>query len=288
MIRPLGLGAAVVLLACDAAACIRAPVPFAVKEILPRPEQGPLRLNDEITIVFTAPIDPSSVCAQSVGFWGADAVPVEGPLEVGEDRVTFVPRPVELADWSDGGYRAGQTVDLALAAFPERTGVLSVDGAPLDAPFRARFHVVDSHATSPVAGAPPAFRDVAVGAGPVLTNRSALVAKGGDRVRVRPDGTIRLDFSEPLDPRSVTPDTIRLSFSNPGHARVPCELVLEQGRRTASVRVRPQGGFALDAPLVLDLGAPGPTDLVGTPFEGTVLLQVEPDASGPAVAGAAE
>ncbi len=275
----------VLLLAADVSGCAREPAAFAVKEVIPRPEQGALRLNDELTIVFTAPVDPSSVGPQSLRVWSADGAPIEGSFEVGDDRVTFVPRPVSAPDWSDGGWRPGQRVDVSLSAYPDRTGVMSTDGMPLDRPLRLRFSVLDPRGAP--AASPPPFRDVAIGAGPALVNRALLVADGGDRVRVRPDGRIRLAFSEPLDPRTVTSDTIRVRFDNPQHANVPCELTLVQSRRSAEVFVRPRDGFPTDSPLILDLGAPGPTDLVGTPFEGTVLLRVDGDPAAAECAGGA-
>src|SRR5688572_2565935 len=73
-----------VLVCCLAASCgpeIAAPSVMEVTDLDPKTDQ-PLLLNDEIRVLFTHALDPSSVTRQSVRLVGGDGQPVEGSWRV--------------------------------------------------------------------------------------------------------------------------------------------------------------------------------------------------------------
>ncbi len=231
---------------------------FRVVEVIPTAEAGVLRRNEPVTILFNAEIDPSSVTPRSVRVLLDDGRPAEGRLEPDGARVVFVPDAVRDASLVDGGYRDAREVSVRIAGFPSRGGVLSAGGQPLATPFDQRYRV------APLGDGDArflAFVDVAPGPPYRIGPDSAAFVVG-------PDDALAIEFSEPLFPPSVTPETIRLSYDNPDHDPVPTVLELASEPTRARVLVRPVGGFQLGTDYVLQLATPGVRDLVGTPFDG--------------------
>lgn len=272
--------AALAATALLAVACSRAADDFRLVEVIPAPGGAPLRLNEELTLVFSADVDPSSVSDASVAVLKGDGAPARGLLSVAGARVTFAPEPVRSAALDDGGFGPGGSARVSLMGFPARSAVRSARGTPLAGAYRADFRVTD-----PRAAGGPKFVDRDPGPPRVLA-RGAL-DPGGGAASVRPGGWVQLTFSEPLLPGSVQAATIRLYYDNPDRTPVEAELFLDQSLRGARVYVRPRGGFERGTHYLLDCGAPGVVDLAGEELAEDLTLCLRAEDAGPAIAGAA-
>lgn len=251
-----------IVLILGGVACTRQPEPFRVVSIAPDPQAGALRLNQPIVVRFSRPVDPSSAHAASVVVRDDSGAPARGNVRVGVDTVTFVPKPPKDASFTDAGLRPGTSIEVALAGFPARDGVLSSDGDPIAQAFRARYQVVVP--TGEGSGF-DAFVDPSPSSVPRLKNGERL---RGVAATVAPGGTLWLEFSEPLAPRTVTAAAFDLRFENAERERVPFAIEFHQRGSAAAVAVRPLAEFRRDTRYVL-IASPSTRlcDLVGNPID---------------------
>ncbi len=182
------------------AGCHRpAPPAFEVMHTSPALDagSGPLLLNDAITVYFSAPVAALSVTSDSVHVVDARGNQVPGQLRVGENWVTFAPRPPLSAELVDGSFQPGEGYELRLAGYPRPDAVRAADGRRLSVghvwPFRAAS--VDHRE----AGLPAPLRPLAADLPLVLRAAEAPQALPIDAA------VMRLHFSLPLLPTSVTP-----------------------------------------------------------------------------------
>lgn len=266
-----------------APACPRVSEDLSLLEVLPDPRAGPLQLNAQLTLVFDAKVDPSSVTDAAVRLRLGDGRQARGTFSVRGNRVIFTPAAVLTPALDGGGYGGGGDLLLELPGFPSRTGVLSAAGRALAGTHRSRFRIVDPTVEAPRAAL---FQDPRPGAGPALVNQ--LKVPGAEFALVRPGGVIRLRFSEPLDPASVHSRRLRLLYDNPDRDPVDTEIRLLENRMEAVVELRPTDGFRLDDTLyILVLGDPGVTDLVGSGYDPAAIqeVRIRVSASGEALLG---
>lgn len=261
--------------------CERDPDRFRLLEVIPAAASGALMLNKPLTLVFSENVDPSSVSSDALGLRLAAGRPGRGRVVVSGARVEFHPEPVKSVALDDGGYGRGGRVTLDLRGFPSRSGILSVRGEPLAGSVRIALPVVEVDGA-----ATRLFLDLDGGASPRLLNR--LKPVGEEFARVQPMGKLRLIFSEPLHPASVTAQTVRLLFDNPDRNPVKVALDFQQEEFRAVVDLRPEGGFLHDdARYLLVLGGEGVRDLAGHGYDPASLqeLRIRVDPEGEAVLG---
>ncbi|QDV08362.1 hypothetical protein Poly30_39000 [Planctomycetes bacterium Poly30] len=184
-------------------------------DVLPRRASGsslePIRLNDDLRLVFSEALDPSTVTSDSVQLWNkATGRRAVGRWLIEGRELIFQPRGPLRADLRDGGFEPGAEYVLMLGGFPELSGPRSFERRGLRYPIRHEFQVVaPGSATSSAAG------DGADGA-PMLRDASPDQAA---RVELRPgdDGKsggrplpwnqpLILACAEPLDPRWFRPE----------------------------------------------------------------------------------
>lgn len=251
-----------IVLILGGVACARQPEPFRVVSIAPDPQAGALRLNQPIVVRFSRAVDPSSVHSASIQIRDDSGAPARGRVVIGVDTVTFVPAAPKDVSFADAGLRPGTSIEVGLAGFPARDGVLSNNGDPLAHPFRARYQVV---APTTEGSGFDAFVDPAPSSVPRLRNGERL---HGATAAVAPGGTLWLEFSEPLAPRTVTAAAFDLRFENADRERVPFAVELHQRGSSAAVALRPLSEFRRDTRYVL-IASPSTRlcDLVGNPID---------------------
>lgn len=260
---------ALLALAC----CGRTDHPFHVVAISPAAGQV-LRLNEPIVWEFDRPIDRTSVNTHSIRIQSSRPVP--GEFRVRGARAEFVPMPGDGI--VQGGWPAGESVSITLVGYPARDGVWSSDREPLDAATTTTWRVRSS--------TDGAAAYVDVDPAHPLTLRGA---DGARSIAVREDGWIRLEFSEPLAPDSVVPESFPLEFDDAARTRVPVEVRFTQRAFDATVDVRPRAGFApASTRFVLELGSLGVRDLVGGPCRATATWTLIASAEAPRIAVASD
>ncbi|MCA8965749.1 MAG: hypothetical protein H6838_20525 [Planctomycetes bacterium] len=195
LLVPLGLALA--------AGCHRsAPPAFEVMHTSPvlGGEAGPLLLNDTITVYFSAPVSALSVTSDSVHVVDARGNQVPGQLRVGENWVTFAPRPPLTAGLVDGSFQPGEAYELRLAGYPRPDAIRAVDGRRLSIGHVLPFRAADvDHREG---GLPAPLRPLASDLPLVLRAAEAPQALPVDAA------VLRLHFSSPLLPTSVTPSAL--------------------------------------------------------------------------------
>ncbi len=170
-------------------------------------------LNTVLEFRFSSPIDPQSVSPDSIQVregptFGRNA---PGRFVVQADRVLFEPALPGLCDLSDAGFRPGIEYHVTFVGHPEVFSLRSLAGDPLTATVVESFHTLPD--TSP-----DLFRDHVPGTAPYLIASSPRDGAHPlspspivDAVRVRPGNEVVLDFSENLDPCSITEDSVHLA-----------------------------------------------------------------------------
>lgn len=255
------------------ASCGAREEPFHLVAVSP-PAGQVLRLNEPIVWEFDRPIDRTSVNSNSIRI--RSSRPVPGEFRVRGPRVEFVPTPSDGA--SPRGWPAGDTVSITLVGYPARDGLWSAERDLLDAATTTRRTV-----TTATAGA-AAFVDV--DPSHPLTLRGA---DGNRSIAVAPDGWLRMEFTEPLRPDSVVPESFPLEFDDAARTRVPIEIRFEQHAFSATVELRPRAGFAPPSTrFVLELGALGVRDLVDGPCRASATWTLVATDGAPAIAVAAD
>lgn len=250
-------------------------------------------LNTVLEFRFSSPIDPASVGPESIQVregptFGRNA---PGRFVVSADRVLFEPALPGLCDLSDAGFRPGIEYHVTFVGHPETFAIRSLAGDPLAATVVASFHTLPD--TSP-----DLFRDHVPGSAPYLVASSPEDGANPlspspivDAVRVRPGNAVVLDFSENLDPCSITEDSIHLAEYEVGDptlgfvpafdstpqdpyvwgggtvlatpARIRCAVTLEQTPLRTRVTLRPVFDRFPDNALLVATITNGVRDLVG-------------------------
>jgi len=166
-------------------------------------------LNDELALIFDAPLDPESVSGRSVQLRGEDGRRVEGRWRVDGRKLEFSPAPVLAPDLSDGGFRPGETLDLVVVGFPSPAALRSDDGRWLEDSKRLRYQVIPAGAGQvgflfddatpsrgkPLEGSP---LDPGFPLGPAL----------------KPGAPLVLRCAEPINPASLDASALRLTTSD--------------------------------------------------------------------------
>lgn len=186
------------------------------------PARSPARSATlELSATFDAPMDIRTLLGGTFGLTAEDGRPVAGEVEVLDAQVRFVP-----------------AVPLASGRYTAQIGVDARDvlGQALAAPVSWRFEV-DADAPGVVQQWPPV-----------------------DAVDVPLDSTVRVRFSEPLDPASLDPTQILLTQAG---LPLPITRRIEGGTDLVIV---PQAPLPRGQQLSLWVG--GLTDLVGNPVLG--------------------
>ncbi|MBI3845042.1 MAG: Ig-like domain-containing protein [Planctomycetes bacterium] len=223
-----------------------------------------LPVNQEVRVRFTSAIDAATVQDATVRVReGPDFTrQVPGDVVVNGDTLTFFPKLPALADASDGGFHPGGTYRLELPGFPIALTLASRSGRPLRSTYDTTFRVSSAM--------PPFFKDPSFGPPRVVgTNPASSVPPPSTPIRAgtfNVPTTLRLLFSEPLRPSSVTSRSIALVARDlAGDDAVPVDLVLEQTNLSVSVAIHPRSPLPENA--ILEVRAFGDiTDLVGNPI----------------------
>jgi hypothetical protein len=256
---------------------------------------------------FSSPIDPSSVGPESIQVREAPrSRNAPGRFVVSADRVFELALPGCAT--SDAGPAGG--VPRRSSAIPETSAIRNLAGDPLAATVVASFHTLPD--TSP-----DLFRDHVPGSAPYLVASSPEDGANPlspspivDAVRVRPGNAVVLDFSENLDPCSITEDSIHLAEYEVGDptlgfvpafdstpqdpyvwgggtvlatpARIRCAVTLEQTPLRTRVTLRPVFDRFPDNALLVATITNGVRDLVGAAcLPATVAFVTENSPRGP-------
>lgn len=97
-----------------------------------QPARPTIRLNEDLSIRFSQPVDPTTVTEDTVYVEDERGQRVAGSRSVSGHRIRFVPRSPLAADLGDGSFRPGQTYRLVAQGFPSASAVQSTDGQLLD------------------------------------------------------------------------------------------------------------------------------------------------------------
>lgn len=181
-----------------------APEPFVVERAA-LPEAETVLLNDPITVVFSAPLDPMSVTSDSVAVVDERNQAVRGRLRVGANWVTFEPEPPLAPTLDDGSFAPGAVLRLAVAGYPRSDAVRAADGRRLSACFQATFRAAALDEVP--AGLPAPLRPVLGGALPFLLRPQAIEG----RVPID-EPRLRLFCTLPVLPSSVTAEAFEISL----------------------------------------------------------------------------
>lgn len=257
--------------------------PFRVESFAPDTAARPIRLNEPIAIRFSSPVDPRSVRESSFVVGPAVGRPARGELRVGDDTIVFVPQVPLEPTFEDAGVEAGKRYRVSLVGFPARLGIRATNGDPLESSFETSIVIFQPPADS---NGFEAFVDPEPGSPPRLINGAALRVAGAS---VAPGGAVALEFSEPLAPRSVTPDAFDLRFANLDRDPVPFSLSMSRTRGGCVISLRPDGGFRVDTAYLLLVKSPMKLrDLVGSPVDDIAPISFRCAADGGAVLGRVE
>ncbi|MEY3160020.1 MAG: Bacterial Ig-like domain [Planctomycetota bacterium] len=190
------------LLAALAAACARgdgqvAAEPFVVTRITPDPGGGPLLLNQQVTLSFSAPLDPDSARGDAFQVVDEAGRKVQGRVLVGHQSLTFEPRVPLRPELDDGSFRPDTTYRVLVAGYPRPGGLRAADGRMLQEGRSHTFRTVQRDAAAQ--GFPTPLLPVAGGTIPfVLQSNPAPQWLPLDQPR------LRMQFTLPVLPSSLS------------------------------------------------------------------------------------
>lgn len=127
------------LVACGASDA--APRRMALKAIRPL-ERSAVYLNEELVLVFSHEVDPTSISGESLAILADDGTRARGRWTVTGRQVRFRPEPVLSRALDDGGYRPGTSYTVHVVGFPRLDGLRATSGVPLERSLRWRFTTV--------------------------------------------------------------------------------------------------------------------------------------------------
>jgi hypothetical protein len=203
-------------------ACAQEPAARLLR--LERCDQAGVRsfLNEELTLHFSRPLDPASIQGGSARLLDAERRPVQGEFEVIGRRLVFRPRLPCRSDLSDGGLYPGSEYRLELDGFPRLSALRSREGWPLA-------ESLELPVSSVASGDPEGlFRGIS------LAPPEPLEVEG---FRLGPLEPLVLRSAQPLDPRSLDPESFALFALGPAGERperIPLRLELLDNRQSGA------------------------------------------------------
>lgn len=228
--------------------------PFDVDAVIPL-ESGStaaLRLNQEITVSFSDVVDPLTVGPDTVRVLDAEGNVLPGTLDCGPRWVTFLPTAPRNADLSDGSFQPGGHYRIQIVGYPRRNAVRARDGRLLRASVERAFRVEGSFV--PPEADQPFHLLMPMDAAPVF-------AVGHPR--------IRLHYSLPVLPSSVTPDAfevlvLRVGSDQAQRAPAPVAATVESAVVPGlPAELQPPPGATVELTLRPPIGGPfEPGDVV--------------------------
>ena len=198
-------------------------------------------LNQVIVFEFSEEVVGSSVSAATmqIRLSPANAWQVPGEYNISGNVIEFFPRLPTEQDLSDSGLKPGQTYQIRLPGHPKPNTLTNADGDALADTYKASF-------ATAVASSPNLFIDY----DPDETPHVISVNPKDGAVNVPQAVIPELNFSEPLDPSTVTVSNVTLTMTHrpPGSELDPPRpiqghLIFEQNR--ASVILKFVNAFPL-------------------------------------------
>lgn len=184
--------------------------------VIPRGDSTAIRLNDDLRLIFSEELDPSSITSSSVKLLnkatGRDAV---GRWSIDGAELTFQPRGPLRADLRDGGFEPGAEYVLTMGGFPDLSGPRSIHNRGLRYPIRHEFQVVARGGRSDAAPgqgaeeAPPLLRDASPDhAARIMLRPGDAGAKDGPPLAW--NEALLVSCAEPIDPRWFRPEDLQV------------------------------------------------------------------------------
>ncbi|HLQ37055.1 MAG TPA: Ig-like domain-containing protein [Planctomycetota bacterium] len=218
-----------------------APPPLTLVRTSLGSESRQVLLNQELTVYFSAPVDPLSVTADTVAVLDADGRQLAGRLRVGNQSVTFEPQPPLKPELDDGSYLPDRSYRLVVTGYPRPDGVRSSDGRILQAGVVVPFHTVGRDVRA--LGLPSPLQPVVGGSLPFLLRPAeSYLPVPLDRPR------LLLHFTAPVLPTSLTNEAFTVSLSQDGRYQHV------EPRALRIVDPRPAGDLFAGCTVELDLG----------------------------------
>lgn len=188
---------AVSAVACGRGATLPAPEPFVVTRISPEPGGTPLLLNQQVTLSFSAPLDPESARGDAFQVVDEAGRKVQGRVLVGVQSLTFEPRVPLRPELDDGSFRPDTIYRVLVAGYPRPGGLRATDGRMLQEGHGYTFRTVQRDAEAQ--GFPTPLLPVAGGTIPfVLQSSTAPQWLPLDQLR------LRMQLTLPVLPSSLS------------------------------------------------------------------------------------
>ena len=176
-------------------------------------QQDNVPINRRLKFTFSDAVDPASIGPQSIQIREGDAfgLTAAGAYRVEGADVFFEPKLPTLCGAGDAGLRPGHTYRVTILGDPEAQGVLNVHGQSLDRTSTYEF------ATRPESD-PGYLEDQIPATPPQITSVTPDAGEAG--VSVEAGNTVRIGFSENLDPCTLTTSNVRFSIYEAGDPNV--------------------------------------------------------------------
>jgi hypothetical protein len=221
-----------------------------------------LPVNQPVRIRFTQPVDPTTVQEATVRVREGPTFTrqVPGDVVLHDYVLEFLPKLPSLPDASDGGFHPDGIYQLELPGFPLGLVLHGRSGSPLAATYSTTFHISPAPFFTDPSFGPPTV----VGTEPPssIPPPATTIPSGSFTIPT----TLRILFSEPLRPDSVTRNAIALVERTPDGDRVlAVDVTLVQSNLRVAIEIRPRAPLPENALLEVrafdDL-----EDLVGNPI----------------------
>lgn len=198
-----------------AVACARPALPAPLGLVdWPGRDARPVVLDVDLRIEFDRDLAPGlRAGAVSLKVAGSDESAVFDHEVVGRFLV-LRPRLPRLPDLSDGGLRPGQVYELLILGLPRLAAASAKDGGILESTLAVRFRTLAASDPSCLAGS-------GLPGGPLRVLAGGEAAKN---LPLREDGTARVLLSGPVDPRTLSPATLRANSPPAAERPVPIRL----------------------------------------------------------------
>lgn len=160
-------------------------------------------LNQDLTVYFSAPVDPLSVTSDTFRVRDANGNRVEGEVVVGTRSVRFVPTPPVTASLDDGSFLPDTSYSLEVTGLPLWNAMRSTNGRRLDTSFRRTFRTVRAQPTDQRFASP--FLPVGSGTEVFALQDSFLGVDDFEWRMAANTGRLELHCTLPVHPTSATP-----------------------------------------------------------------------------------
>lgn len=219
-------------------------VPAKVTEITPQDQSVGVPLNSAVVVRFAEPVDPASVAADSVRMT-SEGVPIAGTLALSADRLSVTFRPAS-------------PLAASTAQAVEVNSIRTARGGVMAGAFVSSF----TTGTNGDATAPQVVR----------------VSPGANAVAVPVGAPVVLEFSERVDPATVTEDTFQVATSG-----IPVTGSLYVNAEGRGVSFVPELPLVADTPYTVSIGQEI-ADLAGNSLPQGVTFTFRTTAEGDVVA----